>query len=198
MAAKIGILGGTFDPIHNGHLAIAEEARVALDLERVVFIPARYQPLKAGKHAATAEQRLAMTLLACASNPAFEVSPIEVERSGPSYTATTLEAFAAQTTAELALIVGVDALADFDRWHTPERIIQLAKIIGVSRAGSSVDLAHVHLALPQLRARLTLIDGPQVEISSSAIRERVATGRPIRYLIPDPVMFFITEHRLYR
>jgi nicotinate-nucleotide adenylyltransferase len=197
MATRIGILGGTFDPIHYGHLAIAEEARVALLLEQIIFIPARYQPLKHGNHAASPEQRLLMVRLACANNPAFEVSAIEVERPGPSYTITTLEALAAETAAELTLIVGIDALTNFDQWHAPEQIMALARIAGIARPGIETDLTRILTMFPQLGARLTQIAGPKLEISSSEIRQRIAAGRPIRYLTPDPVVDFIAEQGLY-
>ncbi len=197
MTARIGILGGTFDPIHYGHLAIAEEARTMLRLEQVIFIPARYQPLKNGNHAASPEQRLTMVRLACASNPAFEVSAIEIERPGPSYTITTLEALAAQSTAEMTLIIGIDALVNFDQWHAPEQIIARAQIAGIARPGINTDLTRILTMFPQLGARLTQIAGPKLEISSSEIRQRIATGRPIRYLTPDPVVDFIAKQGLY-
>jgi nicotinate-nucleotide adenylyltransferase len=195
---RIGVLGGSFDPIHYGHLAIAEEARAALRLDQVLLIPAGHQPLKAGNHAALPEQRLAMARLACAPNPSLAVSDMEIARSGPSYTVVTLEELAAQRRGELFFILGVDALADFQRWRAADRILELATIIGMRRAGSSPDLAPLRAAIPAIDARLVLLDGPLLAISSSDLRQRVAEGRPIRYLTPDPVVAYIAEQGLYR
>src|SRR5215207_4557632 len=139
MTARIGILGGTFDPIHYGHLAIAEEARLALQLDHVLFVPAAQQPLKRGAHIATPEQRFAMAQLACASNPAFEVSRIELNRPGPSFTLTTLEALQAAQIGELHFILGEDALADLTRWYRAARVVELARIIAIGRPGSAPD-----------------------------------------------------------
>jgi nicotinate-nucleotide adenylyltransferase len=198
MTIHIGILGGTFDPIHNGHLAIAEEARVALGLERVLFVPAARQPLKRGEHAATPQQRLEMAWLACADNKAFEVSPMEIERTGPSYTVDTLEALHAAESGELHFIVGADAAADLYRWHAAGRIVTLAQIIIVERPGFAFDQATFGHRLPGLNARQTLLEGPGLAISSSELRRRVAAGRPIRYQTPQAVVEYIGEHGLYQ
>jgi nicotinate-nucleotide adenylyltransferase len=195
---RIGLLGGTFDPIHIGHLAIAEEARVALQLERVLFIPAGHQPFKGGRHGATPEQRLAMVQLACASNPAFAASPIEIMRPGPSYTATTLEQLAAQHPGLFHFILGIDALAELHRWRSAARIVELARIVGIARPGHTPNLDPVRAALPLLNQRLDLIEGPRLELSSSDLRQRIADGQPIRYLTPDPVVEYIEAQRLYR
>jgi len=197
MTARIGILGGTFDPIHNGHLAIAEEARLASRLDRVLFVPASQQPLKRGTHIATPEQRLAMTQLACASNSAFEVSRIELDRPGPSFTLTTLEALQSAQIGELHFILGEDALAALTRWHGAARMVELARIIAVGRPGSALDLARIFQALPALRERLTVLPGPGLDISSTALRQRVATNQPIRYQTPDAVVDYIDQHELY-
>ncbi len=198
MTARIGILGGTFDPIHNGHLAIAEEARLASRLDRVLFVPASQQPLKRGTHIATPEQRLAMTQLACASNIAFEVSRIELDRPGPSFTLTTLEALQSAQLGELHFILGEDALADLTRWHGAARVVELARIIAVGRPSCALDLTRIFQALPALRERLTVLPGPALDISSTALRLRVAASRPIRYQTPDAVVDYIDEHSLYR
>jgi nicotinate-nucleotide adenylyltransferase len=198
MVTRIGILGGTFDPIHYGHLAIAEEARAALRLDRVLFVPAAHQPLKRGEHLALPEQRLEMVRRACADNAAFEPSTIELDRPGPSYTVTTLEELAAARLGELFFILGADALADLPRWYAIERVVALARIVAVGRPGSKPDLASLASLLPSLPERLTLLEGPRLEISSSELRQRVAEGRPIRYLTPDPVISYIDEHELYR
>jgi nicotinate-nucleotide adenylyltransferase len=198
MTARIGILGGTFDPIHYGHLAIAEEARVALRLDRVLLIPAARQPLKAGVHGAPPPDRLAMARLACASNNAFEVLTIEVERPGLSYTATTLESLHAAGLGELHFILGADALADLPRWRAVEKVIELARIVAVGRPGFAPPLPALERALPQLGERLTLLEGLKLDISSTELRRRVALGQPIRYLTPDAVVDYIAEHGLYR
>jgi nicotinate-nucleotide adenylyltransferase len=198
MTARIGILGGTFDPIHNGHLAIAEEARLASRLDRVLFVPASEQPLKRGTHVATPEQRLAMTQLACASNIAFEVSRIELDRPGPSFTLTTLEALQSAQIGELHFILGEDALADLTRWRGAARVVELARIIAVGRPGSTLDLTRILQALPALRERLTVLPGPALDISSTALRRRVAASQPIRYQTPDAVVDYIAQHELYR
>jgi nicotinate-nucleotide adenylyltransferase len=198
MIERIGILGGTFDPIHYGHLAIAEEARLVFGLEQVLFIPAAQQPLKHGAHIGTPEQRFEMTRLACASNAAFEISRIEVDRPGPSFTLTTLEMLQYDRLGELHFILGADALADLPRWHGAARIVELAKIVAVGRPGSTPDLARLGQSLPALRERLTLLTGPALDISSSALRRRVSAGLPIRYQTPDSVVAYIAEQGLYR
>jgi nicotinate-nucleotide adenylyltransferase len=198
MAARIGILGGTFDPIHYGHLAIAEEARLACQLDRVLFVPAAHQPLKRGTHVAAPEQRFAMTGLACAPNTAFEVSRIELDRPGPSFTLTTLEALQAARLGELFFILGEDALAELTRWHGVERVIELARIIAVGRPGRVLNLAQIFQQLPALEGRLVVLPGPALDISSTALRRRVAAGQPIRYQTPDAVVTYIDKQGLYR
>jgi nicotinate-nucleotide adenylyltransferase len=198
MTARIGILGGTFDPIHYGHLAIAEEARLALQLDRVLFVPAAQQPLKRGAHIATPEQRFAMVQLACAPNPTFEVSRIELDRPGPSFTLMTLEALQAARIGELHFILGEDALADLTRWRGAAQVVELARIIAISRPGSVPDLTRIIQALPALSERLTVLPGPALDISSTALRRRVAAGQPIRYQTPDAVVAYIDEQGLYR
>jgi nicotinate-nucleotide adenylyltransferase len=198
MTARIGILGGTFDPIHNGHLAIAEEACHALQLDRVLFVPAAQQPLKRGAHIATPEQRFAMAQLACAPNAAFEVSRVELDRPGPSFTLTTLEAFQAAQIGDLHFILGDDALADLTRWYGATRVVALARIIAVGRPGSVPNLPRIIQALPTLSERLTVLPGPALDISSTALRRRIAAGQPIRYQTPDAVVAYIGEHGLYR
>jgi nicotinate-nucleotide adenylyltransferase len=198
MKPRIGILGGTFDPLHYGHLAIAEEARVALRFERVLFVPAAQQPLKHGGHVATPAQRLAMTRLACAGNAAFEVSPIEIERQGPSYTIDTLRTLHTAGLGEPHLILGTDAVADLHRWHAAEQIVALARIVAVARPGFELDIVALTRDLPGLGGRLTLLEGPRLDISSSALRRRIAEGRAIRYQTPDAVVEYIAAQRLYQ
>lgn len=200
MAERVGIYGGTFDPIHVGHLAIAEEARWALELDRLYLVPAAQQPLKADRHAASPDQRLAMARLACDSNPALIVSDLELRRPPPSYTVDTLLAFQKLLGAdvELFFILGADAVADLPRWRRAADLIRLAHLAIIGRPGYSVDLTALEAALPGLGDRIRLIDGLRLDISSSDLRARLATGRPVRYQIPDSVIAYIQQYRLYQ
>lgn len=197
MSTRIGVLGGTFDPIHNGHLAIAEEARVALALDQVLLVPAGQQPLKTRQQAASASHRMTMVHRACATNPAFQPSPIEIERPGLSYTATTLETLA-RADQQVFFIVGGDALRDMHRWHRAADLPRLAQIVAVQRPGTSDAIDEAIQRLPALRERLLVLEGPRLDISSSEVRRRVASNRPIRYLVPDSVAEYIVQHALYR
>jgi nicotinate-nucleotide adenylyltransferase len=198
MTVKIAILGGTFDPIHYGHLAIAEEARAGLGFDRVLFVPAARQPLKHGEHVATPEQRLEMAGLACEGNPAFEVSPIEIARQGPSYTIDTLMALRDAGIDDLHFILGFDAAVELHRWRAARDIIRLARIVAVGRPGFALDTAALDRNLPGLGERLTMLEGPRLDISSSDLRQRIAQGRPIRYQTPDAVVAYIDAHGLYQ
>ena len=198
MTERIGILGGTFDPVHYGHLAIAEEARVTLTLDRVILIPAARQPFKRHVLTAEAQHRLAMVQLACAGNAAFEPSALEIERAGVSYTATTLETLHQTLGGELYFILGADALADLPRWDNVNRILQLACIVAFGRPQAATSLETLYSALPDLAQKLIMLEGPRMELSSTMLRERVATGRPIRYMVPDTVAEYVSTHGLYR
>jgi nicotinate-nucleotide adenylyltransferase len=198
MSKRIGLIGGTFDPIHYGHLAIAEEARTTMELERVLFIPAMQQPLKSHAPSAGAQQRFKMVQLACSSNDAFEPSTIEITRTGVSYTVTTLELLHQANHGNLYFILGADALADLPRWHNIDHMIELAHLIGVSRPNSNINLHQLYATLPKLQDRLTLLEGPRLDISSTELRARVAAGKSIRYLTPDPIITYIRDQNLYR
>ncbi|HSL97278.1 MAG TPA: nicotinate-nucleotide adenylyltransferase [Candidatus Deferrimicrobiaceae bacterium] len=199
-----GILGGTFDPIHLGHLASAEEAREALGLERVLFVPNAIPPFKLDGTAASAADRLAMTRLAITGNPAFEVSTIELERGGVSYTADTVEALAAAERAagrqpDLTLILSAETLRDLPGWHEPARLLAACRIAVVPREGyPAPDPDWLRTQLPGVEQRVAWLDGPRLEISSTAIRERIAAGRSIRYLVPPVVERYVADHQLYR
>jgi len=201
---SLGILGGTFDPIHHGHLASAEEAREALGLERVLFVPNATPPFKLDGAAASADDRLAMTRLAIAGNTAFEVSTIELERGGVSYTADTVDALAADERAvgrepDLTLILSAETLRDLPGWHEPRRLLAACRIAVVPREGyPAPDPDWLRTQLPGVEQRVAWLDGPRLEISSTAIRERVAAGRSIRYLVPPDVERYIADHQLYR
>jgi nicotinate-nucleotide adenylyltransferase len=195
---SIGILGGTFDPIHHGHLLIAEEAREALGLERVVFVPAAAPPHKPGRPITEAHHRLAMARQAVEGNASFEVSDVEVVRGGASYTVDTLASFAANGTAEPWLILSSEALAGFPTWRQPERILQLARLAVVPRAGyESLDEAWVRHHLPGRESRFRFLSGPLLPISGSVVRRRAAAGRSVRYLVPEAVARYIAQHALY-
>ena len=203
-ASGIGIMGGTFDPIHIGHLAIAEAAREALGLERIVFLPAGVPPHKPASVVASADDRLAMVGLAIAGNPAFEVSRIDVDRAGPSYTADSVALLAAAERAEghepdLVLIMSAETFAELPGWHEPERLLDRARVAVVPRDGHPVpDPSWIAGHFPGRADRIAVLDGPRLGVSSTAIRDRVSAGRSIRYLVPEAVERYIADHGLYR
>jgi nicotinate-nucleotide adenylyltransferase len=193
----IGILGGTFDPIHIAHLAIAEEAREALELEQVVFMPAAMPPHKVDRPVSDPGHRLAMIELAIADNPGFETSRIELERSGPSYTVDTLEALAAERD-NLVLIMSAEAFRDLRTWHRPERILELARIAVVPRDGfPDANRAFLAEHFPGSEDRAVFLSGPRLRLSASELRDRASNGRSLRYLVPDAVAAYIGDHALY-
>ena len=201
---SIGLLGGTFDPIHIGHLAVAEEAREALALERVLFVPAGMPPHKPDRLITAPAHRLAMVELAIAGNPAFEVSRIELERTGPSYTVDTLEALAAGRSgsagdrADLVLIMSVEQFRDLLSWRRPERILDLARLAVTPRDGYP-DANRLFIAehFPGREDRAVFLEGPRLRLSASELRDRAARGRSLRYLVPDAVAAYIGDHALY-
>ena len=195
---SVGILGGTFDPIHNGHLGIAEEAREALGLERVLLVPASSPPHKPGRPVTDAAHRLAMVALAIADNPAFAVSRIEVERGGASYSLDTLEALRSEGVEQPWFILSAEALAGFPTWRAPDRILALCRLAVVPRGGyDPLDRAWVAERFPGREDRVTFLPGPLLPISGSVVRRRAAVGRSVRYLVPDAVARYIADHQLY-
>lgn len=195
---RIGVLGGTFDPIHHGHLAVADEVRVALTLDRVLFVPAAQQPLKAAHHASAAD-RLTMVQVAIASNSGFAAWDGELRRTGPSYTVDTLTTIRAEyPAAQVWFILGADAINGLARWHAVERLIALTRFALVERPGSVAELGPLTATYPALHERIDRIAGPHLDVSASEVRARVAAGRPIRYLVPDAVATYIAEHQLYK
>jgi nicotinate-nucleotide adenylyltransferase len=204
VSGAIGILGGTFDPIHIGHLAIAEEAREALALERVLFVPVGLPVHKPGRPVSPAEDRLAMVAAAIADNPGFALSRAEVDRPGPSYAVDTLEALASETRAaggrpDLVFILSSEAYAGLPTWRSPERLLELCRMAVVPRPGTApVDPVAMARLVPGADRRTIVLDGPTLAISGSIIRARVAAGRSIRYLVPDAVIAYIGDHGLYR
>ncbi|MGI8913157.1 MAG: nicotinate-nucleotide adenylyltransferase [Chloroflexota bacterium] len=198
---RLGILGGTFDPIHSGHLVIAEEARVRLNLQEVRFIPAGQPPHKAGRPVTPASDRLTMVHRSIAGNPTFSVSTMEIERDGPSYTVDTLLQLHREEGPDCALffIVGGDALPDLLTWRDPDRLLELCTLVVVRRPNvAPVDLRQLEAHLPAIAENIVLLDGPQFGVSGTDIRQRVSDGLPVRYQVPELVWAYIQEHRLYR
>ena len=194
-------MGGTFNPIHYGHLVTAEAARDAFQLDRVIFIPAGQPPHKADKYVAAANHRYLMTFLAIAPNVHFEISQVEIDRNGPSYTSDTLKYFyTLDPTAEWYFITGADAIVEIASWHSPDNILRYAHLIAASRPG---------YAFPRLKALAQEIGGgegrhqvhqlevPALAISSSDIRERLRNGLSIKYLVPEAVEQYINKQHLY-
>jgi nicotinate-nucleotide adenylyltransferase len=196
----IGIMGGTFDPIHVGHLAVAEEAREALSLDRVLFVPAGQPPHKPRGSVTAVGHRAAMVGLAIADNPAFELARIEIEREGPSFTVDTIEQLArVHPDSTLHLIVSAETFAELPTWHEPERLFEAARVAVVPRAGyPAPDPAWLAKAFPGREDRVDFLDGPRLGLSSTTLRGRVAAGRSIRYLVPAAVAAYIAQHQLYR
>jgi nicotinate-nucleotide adenylyltransferase len=194
---KIGVLGGTFDPVHIAHLVIAEHAREALSLDTVLFIPAGEPWRKGHREITDAEHRLAMLQLAIAGNDVFGISDVELRRDGPTYTADTLEALAGERLDdEFWFIVGADALADLPHWHEPARIVRHARLAVAPRDVQDANI--VAQGVAEFRDRIDLFDAPRMEVSSTDLRTRVAAGRSIRYLAPDAVVDYVDKHGLYR
>ena len=199
MAEAIGIMGGTFDPIHLGHLAAAEEAGIRFSLSRVVFVPNGIPPHKKAYAVTPAEQRLEMVVLATASNPRFETSRIEVGRPGPSYAVDTLRALAEQVGPEVTLyfITGVDAIREILTWREPDELARRCEFIAVTRPG--YDAAGIDGSLGRgVLSATHLLHVPGVAISSTELRTRAAQGLSLRYLTPDPVVRYIESRGLYR
>ena len=199
--APIGLLGGTFDPIHNGHLAIAAMVRAALDLDGIVFIPAGIPPHKPGLRLTSGEDRRAMVALAIAAEPMFSLSTIELDRPGPSYAVDTLARLTEDSGLRrrpLEFVLSAEAFAGFPTWREPGRILELARLAVVPRAGARpIDVGWLDQHLPAWRDRVDFVDGPLVSVSASAIRDRVRAGLPIDGLVPPAVADYIHAHRLY-
>jgi nicotinate-nucleotide adenylyltransferase len=196
--SAIGVLGSAFNPPHLGHLALAQEALWQLGLDEVVLVPTGEAPHKRILDDPGRELRLAMTRLAAADDQRFSVSTLEVEREGPSYTYETLEMLAAERgDPDLVFVMGADAAVGLESWRNPERVVELARL-GVARR-SGVSDADVGAAMRSLDAagRVTMLEMPQFGVSSSAVRERAAAGRPLRYLVPETVARFIEERGVY-
>jgi nicotinate-nucleotide adenylyltransferase len=190
---RIGIMGGTFDPVHHGHLVAASEVQAQFDLDEVIFVPTGQPWQKSDRKVSAAEDRYLMTVIATASNPRFSVSRVDIERGGTTYTIDTLrDLHSTYPDAELFFITGADALEQILSWRQAEELFSLAHFVGVTRPGYRLDDAH----LPT--GSVSLIDVPAMAISSTACRERVESGLPVWYLVPDGVVQYISKTDLYR
>ncbi len=197
---KIGVLGGTFDPVHRGHIMIAEETRNQLELSEVIFMPAAQTPLKEYGRISAIEHRVQMVRLAIADYPYFRLSTMETERPGPSLTADSFVVmrYMLGPDDELFFIIGLGSLAQFPLWKDPSRIIQASQLVAVSRPGYSLpDLNSLEAAVPGLSRRLIVLDKPEIDISATEIRERVARGLSVRHLVPEAVADYIEQNGLY-
>jgi len=201
---RMGLIGGTFDPIHYAHLAAAEEVYAALGLTEMVFIPAGQPPHKSGQQCTESYHRLAMVQLAIASNPHFRLSRVEIDRQGPSYLVDTLHILHDQwgPDTELFFVIGWDSLEEFHTWYKAADILaQLTGLVVVKRPGYEEDIGYnkeLETRLPGITQRLVVVPAPQLAISSTDLRRRVAEGRPIKYQTPEAVERYIIEHGLYR
>jgi len=191
---RLGIMGGTFDPIHHGHLVAASEVAHYFSLDEVVFVPTGQPWQKTGRTVSAAEDRYLMTVIATASNPRFSVSRVDIDRPGPTYTVDTLRDIAAiyGPDVELFFITGADALSQIFSWHNAEEMFELAHFVGCTRPGHTLR----DPGLPQ--GKVSLVEIPALAISSSECRQRVAAGEPIWYLVPDGIVQYINKRGLYR
>ncbi len=197
--AKVGLLGGTFDPIHVGHLIIADAAYDALGLDHVEFLPANDPPHKPEDSVSAADVRAHMVELAIAGTPYFVLNRTELDRTGPSFTVDTLRAMWERRGGdEFTFIIGGDSLRDLPKWRAPERILAMARLAVIDRPGTSYAMDELERALPGVRERIDFIDAPRIDISSTELRNRVREGRSIRFQTADPVRAFIDEMQLYR
>lgn len=200
MSPRLGILGGTFDPIHHGHLVAAQEVLYQLRLDRVLFMPAGDPPHKPSRPVSPAPHRVRMVELGTAGQAGFAVSRVDVDRPGPHYTVDTLQLLHQKwgPGTSLYFIEGTDSLADILTWYRPERLIELAELAVVERPGVALDLDELEQRLPGLRERIHWVRMPSLEISSTGLRARVREGRPISYLLPATVEAYVREQGLYR
>jgi len=193
-STRIGLFGGTFDPVHQGHLIIAEQAREIRQLEKILFIPAAAPPHKNGRPITDFNHRAAMLRLALQNNPHFEISEIESQLPPPSYTVQTLKHLIALYPDTLfELIIGMDSLCGFQSWKSPDELLKLCRMVVYPRAGSAVDTIS-----PAIMAQAIVMDVPIIEISSTFIRRLLSSGQSVRYMVPDAVLNYIQKHRLYQ
>lgn len=197
---RVGVVGGTFDPIHYAHLLIAEEARLQLDLEEVIFVPTGQPWMKVGRSISAPHHRLNMVRIAISSNPFFRVSSMEIDRPGPTYTVDTLEQMRQEQgdTGVIYLILGLDSLTSFPRWKEPDRILEMCTLVAVPRPGyQNGDLSFLDSIHPQASKDVVMLKGPEVGISGTEIRRRVADRVSTRYHLPENVERYMYGYRLY-
>jgi nicotinate-nucleotide adenylyltransferase len=193
MTVRLGVMGGTFDPIHHGHLVAASEVAHIFSLDEVVFVPTGQPWQKSQRPVSAAETRYLMTVIATADDPRFTVSRVDIDREGPTYTVDTLrDLHALRPDADLYFITGADALASILTWRDPHEVLELAHLVAVTRPGLDADAAHLPVG------SATVVEIPALAISSSDCRQRVAHGAPISYLVPAGVDRFIDKMGLYR
>ena len=197
---RVGVLGGTFDPVHLGHLSIAEEVRIKLDLDRVIFIPAGQPRLRADEYLTPTIDRLRMVELATGNNPQFQVCDIEIQRSGPTYTVDTLVELGQRLGPDTSLyfIVGADILGQFHRWKDPEKVLDACHLVVVSRPGHrDDDWPEWFQGADSSKDKVTQLEIPMVDISGTEIRRRASLGESVRHLVPDLVAEYIQDRKLY-
>lgn len=196
---RLGLLGGTFDPPHYGHLVLAEQARIQLGLDRVLFLPAAQPPHKPAAEVTPIEHRLNMLARAIAGNPFFEISRADIDRPGPHYTADLLMMLREQhPEATFFFLMGADSLVDLPRWRDPHRLIRMTWLAVMPRPGYVVHMPLLEQALPGIGERIVWLDAPFLDIASHDLRRRVRSGGSIRYLVPPEVEAYIYAHGLYR
>jgi nicotinate-nucleotide adenylyltransferase len=197
---RLGILGGTFDPIHIGHLILAEEAWFQLSLDKVLLAPAADPPHKRDQGKSPAEHRVQMVEMAIADNPHLELSRVDLDRPGPHYTLDMVRLLLEQygPGAELYFLMGLDSLVDLPTWHRPLELMQLCNLVAFSRPDASFDWDALEVALPGVRSRVILLPMPLLQISSSDLRQRAQQGRPLRYQVLAQVEQYIQQQQLYR
>ncbi len=198
LGLRVGILGGTFDPPHIGHLILGECAADALDLAHLLYVPAADPPHKQDEQKTPVEHRLEMLRLALADNSRFEISRVDIDRVGPHYSLDTVQIVQAQyPAAELYFVMGGDSLRDLPMWHRPADLIRLCKLAVMSRPAVAARPDMHEQILPGLAERVVMIDSPLIEISSTGIVQRIGEGRSVRYLLPDAVLDYVQQHNLY-
>jgi nicotinate-nucleotide adenylyltransferase len=196
---QIGIFGGTFDPVHLGHLILAETAREAASLDEVWFVPAFMAPHKQGQRSTPARERIDMLRLALAGHSQFRINDLEIRRRGPSFTVETLQELKSQhPDDEFLLLIGGDSLADFPTWRDPQRILELVRLVAVNRGRDPLNVEGAMKSLGNgLEDRIITVEMPAVDLSATEIRQRCRTGKSIRSWTPRAVELFIHQHRLY-
>ncbi|NYG60638.1 nicotinate-nucleotide adenylyltransferase [Nocardioides daedukensis] len=192
---RVGVMGGTFDPIHHGHLVAASEVQAWFDLDEVIFVPTGDPWQKSDREVSPAEHRYLMTVIATAANPRFTVSRVDIDRDGPTYTIDTLRDLGEQLPdADLYFITGADALANIFTWRNVEELFKLANFVGCTRPGYEME-AKMLADIPT--ERVTIVEIPALAISSTDCRKRTKRGEPVWYLVPDGVVQYIAKHQLY-